>query len=67
VDTAARKVDTGSANFLSDKLRRHQRWHAKERKKGRKGAMERLDVNKLREEFNRASEFVRIVTLLSPT
>ncbi len=29
--------------------------------------MEKLDVNKLREEFNRASESVRIVTLLSPT
>jgi len=37
------------------------------RKEGRKGTMERLDVNKLREEFNRASEFVRIVTFLSPT
>ncbi len=29
--------------------------------------METLDVNKLREEFNRASEFVRSITLLSPT
>ena len=29
--------------------------------------MEKLDVNKLREEFNRASESVRVVTLLSPT
>ncbi len=65
MDTVARKVGTGSANFLSEKLRRHQRWHVKERK-GEK-AMERLDVNKLREEFNRAGEFVRIVTLLSPT
>jgi len=29
--------------------------------------MEKLDVNKLREEFNRARQAVRIVTLLSPT
>ncbi len=34
---------------------------------GGKGLMETLDVNKLREEFNRASEFVRSITLLSPT
>ncbi len=39
-----------------------------DQQKGReKRHMERLDVNKLREEFNRANEFVRIVTLLSPT
>ncbi len=29
--------------------------------------MENLDVNKLREEFNRASESVRIVSVFSPT
>jgi hypothetical protein len=29
--------------------------------------MEKLDVNKLKEEFNHASESVRLVTLLSPT
>ncbi len=29
--------------------------------------MENLDVNKLREEFNHASESVRIVSVFSPT
>ncbi len=29
--------------------------------------MERLDVGKLRDDFNRVSESVRIITLLSPT
>ncbi len=31
------------------------------------GTVEQLDVNKLRDEFNRASQSVRIVTILSPT
>ena len=29
--------------------------------------MERLDINKLREDFNRASGSVRLVAILSPT
>ena len=29
--------------------------------------MEHLDIDKLREEFNRASESVRIVSVFSPT
>ncbi len=29
--------------------------------------MERLNIDKLREEFNRASESVRIVSVFSPT
>ncbi len=29
--------------------------------------MERLDIDKLREDFNRVRESVRLITLLSPT
>ncbi len=34
---------------------------------GGKDIMEQLDVNKLRDMFNHASQFVRMVTLFSPT
>jgi len=35
--------------------------------KGEEDAMEHLDVDKLKEEFNRASASVRIVSVFSPT
>jgi hypothetical protein len=39
----------------------------KQRTKGEEDAMEHLDIDKLREEFNRASASVRIVAVFSPT
>ncbi len=38
-----------------------------QRKEGEEDAMEHLDVDKLTEEFNRASASVRIVAVFSPT